>query len=88
MTQSQNKTSMGGLNLVPAMHAKMGKWDYYIARMQMIDVAEKILFAGDMHEADSLDAAIQRKIDESRAKFEIAEYLMTFEEQSMELETM
>ena len=59
MVQSRSSAATGGVTMIPAIQAKMGKWSYYITRMPMSDVADKIGMAGELHKADSLDGAIQ-----------------------------
>ncbi len=58
-----------------SIRAYMGSWVYYIVRMSMRDAADNIKFASEVWEDRTLDDAIQRELDESRAKEEIVEYL-------------
>ena len=53
----------------------MGKWDYYIVKMKMKDLALEVELASAVHDDQTLDTAIQRTIDESRAKKDLIIYL-------------
>src|SRR3954452_11008627 len=57
------------------MRARMGRWDYYIVKMNMRELAESVKFAHDIYEDKTLDQAIQRILKESRVKTEITTYL-------------
>ena len=46
-------------NFYPALKARMGSWDYYVAKMKMRDVAREIGFAAEMYEGRMPDAATQ-----------------------------
>ena len=63
------------MKLYPALKAAMGDWNYYIVRMKMREVAKEISFAGDVYEDRTLSDAIQRVLDESRAKQSIVRFL-------------
>ena len=63
------------MNLYPALKAKMGRWEYYIVKMQMKDLAEEVGFASEIYNNKTLDDAIQRSLDDSRLKKEIVQYL-------------
>ena len=64
------------MNIYPAMKATMGRWVYYIVKMTMREVADSVKFANDIYDDKTLDQAIQRVLDESRAKTSIASYLI------------
>jgi DNA sulfur modification protein DndB len=63
------------MNLYPAIRSRMGRWNYFVVKMNMREVAENVRFASDVYEDRTLDEAIQREINESRVKKEIVEYL-------------
>ena len=63
------------MNLYPAMSAQMGRWDYYLVKMNMREVAESVKFAHDIYEDQTLDEAIQRSLNEPRVKTKIVTYL-------------
>lgn len=54
----------------------MGRWTYFIVKMTMREIAENVNFANDIYDDKTLDQAIQRVLDESRAKTSIASYLI------------
>lgn len=64
------------MNIYPAMKASMGRWTYFIVKMTMREIAENVNFANDIYDDKTLDQAIQRVLDESRAKTSIASYLI------------
>jgi DNA sulfur modification protein DndB len=64
----------------PALKMKMGTWDYFVVKMRMGDVASEIKFASEVNDDKTLDQAIQRVINESRAKTQIVRYLQSNEE--------
>ena len=59
--------------LIPAIKARMGDWNYYIAFMRFSDVAERISIVAEIHTAKSLRDMLQRGL-KNRAP-EIAAYL-------------
>ena len=58
----------------------MGRWDYYLARMSMRELAENIRYAEEIHGPTQLSDAIQRELRRSRATKEIASYLVRQED--------
>lgn len=64
------------MNLYPAIQAKMGSWPYYIARMSVREIAAHVDFGSKFQTDPTLDHAIQRTLNEGRAKKEIARYLL------------
>jgi len=59
----------------PCIKATMGNWDYYIVKMSMYEAA-KIRYSSELGRIEhSLDDAIQRELNTSRAKKSIMEYL-------------
>lgn len=58
----------------------MGSWTYYTVKMNLQDVASEIRFAGEVNDDATLDGAIQREINESRAKKGIVNFLSTNED--------
>ena len=64
------------MKVYPAIKARMGRWDYFIVRMSMRELAEQIKYAEEVHGATQLSAAIQRRLVRSRAKKQIASYLV------------
>src|SRR5687767_8381938 len=63
------------MNLYPAMRGQMGRWDYYMVKMNMRELAESVNFAHDIYEDKTLDEAIQRVLKTGRVKKEIVTYL-------------
>jgi DNA sulfur modification protein DndB len=63
------------MNIYPAMRAHMGRWDYFIVKMNMRELAESVKFAHDIYEDKTLDEAIQRVLNTSRVKKDIVTYL-------------
>ena len=61
--------------LLPALKAHMGDWMYYIAVMQLKDIAERVYFAEEVHKSKKLSDFIQRSLLTSRTE-SIAEYLI------------
>lgn len=64
------------MNVYPAIKAKMGSWDYFMVKMSMRELSEHVQFATDVYDDHTLSEAIQRVLNESRAKSSIATYLM------------
>lgn len=64
------------MNLYPAMKASMGRWNYFVVKMTMSEVAESVKFAADIYDDRTLDEAIQRVLNESRVKRDIVTYLV------------
>ncbi len=63
------------MQLYPAIRARMGRWEYYMVRMSMRELSKNVKFASEIHEATLLSKAIQRQLNESRAKKQITSYL-------------
>lgn len=63
------------MQIYPAIKAKMGRWDYFMVRMSMRELAENVKFAEEIHGANHLSEAIQRELRRARATREIAGYL-------------
>lgn len=66
----------------PATKLSMGSWEYFSLKMSFADffsneegVKDLISFNKEFGKADLLDNVMQRLLDESRSKFNIAEYL-------------
>ena len=64
------------MQVYPAIKASMGRWDYFLVRMSMQELAMNIKFAEEVHGATQLSDAIQRSLRKSRVKDEIARYLV------------
>ncbi len=60
---------------LPALRGRIGDWVYYIALMTFRDVADRVSFADQIHEAKSLKELLQRTITGNRSK-EIKDYLI------------
>lgn len=63
------------MNLYPGIRGQMGKWTYYVVKMNMREIADSVKFAHDIYEDRTLDEAIQRALKESRVNKEIVTYL-------------
>ena len=68
------------MQIYPAIKAEMGRWEYYLARMSMRELAENIRYAEEIHGPTQLSDAIQRELRRSRATKEIASYLVKQED--------
>jgi DGQHR domain-containing protein len=53
----------------------MGRWEYYIVKMNMRELSESVKFASDVHGNYTLDTMLQRALSESRVRTEIVTYL-------------
>lgn len=53
----------------------MGRWQYYLVRMSMVEIAQNIRYAEEIHGTSQLSHAIQRNLDKNRSTGEIARYL-------------
>jgi len=65
--------------MYPAIKMNMGKWEYYVIRMTMKEVADNIKYAHEVHENPTLATWIQRAINTSRVKKQIVKYLANSE---------
>ena len=63
------------MNLYPALKARMGRWEYYVVKMQMKDLVTEVGFASEMYNDKTLDNAIQRSLGDSPVKKDIVQYL-------------
>ena len=54
----------------------MGRWNYFIVKMTMRELAENVKFAADIYDDQTLNEAIQRVLNESRVKKDIVTYLI------------
>lgn len=61
--------------MYPAIEAGIGKWTYYIVKMKVSDLAKEVNLSSDVHQEKTLDEAIQRKIQDSRAREDLVAYL-------------
>lgn len=61
--------------LLPALRSQMGDWIYYISRMRMQDIAERVSFAEEIHKKKELNELLQRQVS-NRKKY-IVRYLET-----------
>ena len=63
------------MNVYPALRSRMGTWDYYVVKMSTNELSQNVKYASEVHDDRTLDRAIQRRLDESRVKKDIVEYL-------------
>ena len=63
------------MEIYPALRAQMGATGYYIVRMHMRDVADKVKLVKDVYPNKTLDGALRRILKESRARKEITNFL-------------
>ena len=68
------------MQIYPAIKAQMGRWEYYLVRMSMRELAENIRYAEEIDGPTQLSDAIQRELRRSRATKEIASYLVRQED--------
>tara|TARA_A200000113_G_C8842493_1_gene347389 strand:+ start:281 stop:1648 length:1368 start_codon:yes stop_codon:yes gene_type:complete len=68
------------MNIYPAIKMKMGDpeegWTYYVIKMKMKDVGKEINFASEFSGSKTLNEVLQRQLNESRAKDQMANYLV------------
>jgi len=64
------------MNIYPAIRGRMGRWNYYVVKMSMRELADNVKFAADVNDDRTLDEAIQRVLNESRVKKDIITYLI------------
>ena len=62
-------------SMYPAIRATMGKWTYYIVKLKISDLAKEVELSSEVHQDRTLDEAIQREIDNSRARQNLVVYL-------------
>ena len=62
-------------SMYPAITASMGRWTYYIVKMKVSDLAKEVELSSEVHQDRTLDEAIQREIDNSRARQNLVVYL-------------
>jgi DNA sulfur modification protein DndB len=63
------------LKLFPCVRGRLGTWSYFSTKMSAESLAESVQFAAKIEEAKVLDRLVQRELNESRAKDDIARYL-------------
>jgi len=63
------------MEFYPALRATMGQWEYYIVKMKMREVAKQIKFSSQLYESPTLDALLQRELNDNRVKEEIIAFL-------------
>lgn len=68
------------MQLYPAIRGTMGRWDYFMVRMSMRELAKNVKFADEIHARTHLSEAIQRELRRARATKEIASYLVKQED--------
>ncbi len=62
-------------SMYPAIRATMGRWTYYIVKLKVSDLAKEVSLSSDVHQDRTLDEAIQREIQNSRARQSLVVYL-------------
>lgn len=68
------------MKLFPAIQGTVGSWRYYSTKMRAADLASQVKFASEVWESKALDLWIQRTLNDSRAKKDIAAYLARHED--------
>ena len=63
------------MNSYPALCFQLGSWNYYVVKMSASELSQNVKYASEVHDDRTLDKAIQRRLDESRVKKDIVEYL-------------
>lgn len=63
------------MRLFPGVKAQMGRWNYYVVKMTMEDLAATVKFAADGFEGSALGEQLQRTLNEGRARKQIVRYL-------------
>ena len=62
-------------SMYPAITASIGRWNYYIVKLKMSDLAKEVSLSSDVHQDRTLDEAIQREVQNSRARQNLVVYL-------------
>lgn len=62
-------------SMYPAIEAGIGRWTYYMVKMSFSDLANEVKLASDVHQDRTLDEAIQREVNNSRARQNLVVYL-------------
>ncbi|MDE0668229.1 MAG: DGQHR domain-containing protein [bacterium] len=69
------------MEVFPGIRAEMGRWEYYIVRMSMREVAENVEFASDAYDGPrELADLMQRTLSKTRSTQDIAQYLAAQED--------
>ena len=68
--------NMNNLLILPALKGYVGGWNYYLTIMKFSDVDQRIKFAKEIYETDTLNQLLQREVLPHRSK-EIANYLLS-----------
>ena len=61
--------------MYPAIEATMGRWTYYIVKIKTSDLVKEVQLSSDIHQDRTLDEAIQRVVNKSRARKDLVVYL-------------
>src|SRR5262249_33299578 len=67
-------------NFYPGIRGQMGRWNYFVVKMSMRELAESVKFAHDVYDDRTLDDAIQRALNEPRVRNQIIGYLQRHED--------
>jgi len=69
------------MNIYPAIKMHMGDstegWTYYVIKMKMKDIGKEINFASEFSGSRTLNEVLQRQLNESRAKQQMAHFLVS-----------
>ena len=68
------------MKLFPSIQGTLGTWKFYSTKMTAQDLASQVKFASEVWDAKALDHWIQRALNDSRAKGDIARYLARHED--------
>ena len=62
-------------SMYPGIKAGIGRWTYYIVKMKIGELAKEVSLSSEVHQDRTLDEAIQRGIQDSRARQDLVVYL-------------
>ena len=62
-------------NMYPAIRAHIGRWTYFMVKMSFNELAKEVQLSSDVHQDKTLDEAIQREVNNSRARQNLVVYL-------------
>lgn len=62
-------------SMYPAIKAGIGRWTYYIVKMKFGELSKEVSLSSEVHQDRTLDEAIQREINDSRARQDLVVYL-------------
>jgi DNA-sulfur modification-associated len=68
------------MEVCPALQARMGDWEYFIAVMPFGEIANRVRYAHELHPYKELDEQIKRELDERVRVNQMVRYLLRQEQ--------